>query len=204
MGGQGVVPVHVQSPTDVETDEEALLWEPPWEVFPLKVFRTKDFKVVEVKREWDDEDLLIALKKTYDGLRGFRKFLGLKDVGHLTIVRADHSFIYPQRLGTPWLSPHKNMRMCYLLDNPSHLRSQRQIMTALTKRVDLGVEFVERWKTRRLLCTAGVCCSLAYILMFAWGIHTGDWATASQMGQFQLSIFALLFVAVGWSTYQDF
>lgn len=75
------------------------------------------------------------------------------------------------------------MRMCYLLQNPAYLRGERQVMAALTQRIDLGVEFVERWKTRRLLGVAGLCAILAYLTMVVWGVQTGDWATASQIGR---------------------
>ncbi len=56
-------------------------------------------------------------------------------------------------------------------------------MAALTQRVELGVEFVERWKTRRLLGAAGLCAILAYVTMVVWGVKTGDWDTASQIGR---------------------
>ncbi|KAI0373630.1 hypothetical protein BV20DRAFT_937525 [Pilatotrama ljubarskyi] len=171
-------------------------------VFPLKVFRAKDFKVIAVQPVWDDEAILIALKRAYDELRGWRRrYFGLMDVGHLTLVRADHSFIYPQRIGSSWLSPPKNMRICYLLRNASHLRGQRQIVTALTRRLDVGVEFVERWKTTRLLA---VCAASSYAVMAVWAARTGDWATGSQMGQFHLSLFQLLFIALYWSHAHQF
>lgn len=48
--------------------------------FPLKVFRRRDCIVLEIEKEWDDEKLLIALKKTYDQLRGWRKYFGLMSV----------------------------------------------------------------------------------------------------------------------------
>lgn len=48
--------------------------------FPLKVFRRRDFKVLELEGDWDDEKLLTALKKTYDQLRGWRKYFGLMDI----------------------------------------------------------------------------------------------------------------------------
>ncbi|OJT15068.1 hypothetical protein TRAPUB_8325 [Trametes pubescens] len=48
--------------------------------FPLKVFRRRDFKVLEIEKDWDDEMLLTALKKTYDQLRGWRKYFGLMSI----------------------------------------------------------------------------------------------------------------------------
>ncbi|OJT15069.1 hypothetical protein TRAPUB_8326 [Trametes pubescens] len=96
------------------------------------------------------------------------------------------------------------MRMCYLLRNPAHQRGERQLMTALTQHVELGVEFVERWKTRRLLGVAGFCAILSYATMIGWGAKTGDWATGSQIGQFHLAMFSLLFIAVAWSQNHEF
>ncbi|KAI0648654.1 hypothetical protein C8Q79DRAFT_1007238 [Trametes meyenii] len=179
-------------------------WKPTWTAFHLKVFRAKDHEVVIVKPHWDDHELLVALKESYSRLRGIRKYIGFKSVAHLTLVRADHSFIYPQRLGTSWMSPHKNMRMCYLLGHPEHQKKKYEIISALTKRSDVGVEFVERWKTRRLLSAAGVCAFISCAVMVGLGVKTKDWATASQVGQFLLSMFALLFVAVAWSTNHEF
>lgn len=56
-------------------------------------------------------------------------------------------------------------------------------MAALTQHVELGVEFVERWKTRRLLGVAGFCAFLSYATMIGWGVKSGDWATGSQIGR---------------------
>ncbi|KAI0636315.1 hypothetical protein C8Q77DRAFT_1032567, partial [Trametes polyzona] len=144
--------------------------------FPLKVFRARDYVVLEVGQDWDDEALLEALRKSYDRLRGWkRRYFGLKG--------ANDSYIYPQRVGSRWISPHKNMRMAYLLKNPSHARGKHELVDAVTRHIDLGVEFVERWKTRRLLAVAGLCALISFAIMAAWGAKTGDWATGSQVGR---------------------
>ena len=36
-------------------------WKPAWDVFPLKVYRGCNMKVVEIQRNWDDEELLREL-----------------------------------------------------------------------------------------------------------------------------------------------
>ena len=33
-------------------------WKPIWKVFPLKVFRGADYKILKINAEWDDETLL--------------------------------------------------------------------------------------------------------------------------------------------------
>ena len=56
-------------------------WKPTWEVFPLKVFRGMDFKIIEIKPDWDDEVLLRELSRTYDELRTWlRKWFSMKGV----------------------------------------------------------------------------------------------------------------------------
>lgn len=60
-------------------------WKPDWDgVFPLKVFRGAEYRVVRVPAHWDDESLLRELRKTYDGLRKvWRKWVSLRNVGYV-------------------------------------------------------------------------------------------------------------------------
>ena len=61
--------------------QNASAWKPSWEVFPLKVYRGYDLKVVDVQRTWDDEELLRELGTAYDKLRGrLRKYFSFMDV----------------------------------------------------------------------------------------------------------------------------
>lgn len=67
------------------------------------------------------------------------------------ISQADHSFIYPQRLGPARISAQRNMRMRYLLVHPEYMKGKREFMRVLTARTHVGVEFVERWQASRMV-----------------------------------------------------
>lgn len=58
---------------------------PQWRVFHLQVFRGASHRTLKIKPDWDDEDLLRGLKKTYDDLRSWRKFFSLRDVGCVSL-----------------------------------------------------------------------------------------------------------------------
>lgn len=58
-------------------------WQPAWRTFPLKVFRGSDYTVMKVQAHWDDEVLLRELRKTYDRLRTWRKWLSLRNVRYV-------------------------------------------------------------------------------------------------------------------------
>ena len=55
-------------------------WVLPLATFPLKTFRSTEWELVLVEKEWDDEQLLRALAKAYDSLRGWRRWMSLRDV----------------------------------------------------------------------------------------------------------------------------
>ena len=59
-------------------EHDAPPWCPKWDTFSLAVWRARNYETIDVKPEWDDEDLLRELKKTYDNLRSWRKLLSLK------------------------------------------------------------------------------------------------------------------------------
>lgn len=56
-------------------------WKPTWDVFPLKVYRGHELKVLEIQRGWDDEVLLRELGIAYDGLRQwYRKYFSIMNI----------------------------------------------------------------------------------------------------------------------------
>lgn len=59
-------------------------WNPPWDVFPLKVFRGSSYTYVKINAHWDDADLLRDLRKSYDSLRTvWRKWFSLRNVRYV-------------------------------------------------------------------------------------------------------------------------
>ncbi|KAM5544822.1 hypothetical protein V8D89_001720 [Ganoderma adspersum] len=177
--------VDVEMLADVQRNASA--WKPTWDVFPLKVYRGYDLKVIAVQRDWDDEDLLRELGAAYDKLRGrLRKYFSFKDVWW-----AEKQYVFPQRVGPAKISAHRNMRMRYLLAHPAHMHGQREIMRALTARRGFGVEFVEQARLARMaLFTCGLFFS-ALAVVIGYGARTGDWIGAFSIGSFFGQNFAL-------------
>ncbi|KAI0373632.1 hypothetical protein BV20DRAFT_937416 [Pilatotrama ljubarskyi] len=175
-------------------------WKPEWAMFPLKGFLGRDYKVIEVVNTWDDEQLLIALKKAYKDLRSWhRRWFSL-----LSLRYVNDAFIYPQRIGPGRTTVHRNLRLRYLLDHPEYMRGQRDLMCALTKSPEYGVEFVERWNMLRvcLVVVGSALVSLSIALFYGW--LTNDWASGFTIASFFSQTFAQIFVLVGCLQYHEF
>ena len=60
----------VPAPPDVESlapvIRNASAWNPPWDVFPLAVFRSSDRMHIDIHRDWDDAILLHELARVYE------------------------------------------------------------------------------------------------------------------------------------------
>ncbi|KAI0951533.1 hypothetical protein AcW1_008555 [Taiwanofungus camphoratus] len=150
-----------------------------WTVFPLKVFRAYNHTTLKIRAEWDDEMLLRELNRTYDSLRTFwRRWFSLRSVGSMTMVLADHSFVYPQRVGPAAVSPSKNMRLRWFLHHPEHMRARHEFMQVLTARTDLGVEFVERWQLSRIAIAILVPVLFSVVIGVVYSATTHDPSTA--------------------------
>ncbi|OBZ72153.1 hypothetical protein A0H81_07390 [Grifola frondosa] len=173
-------------------------WKPAWTVFPLKVFRGVDHDVLKIQPEWDDEDLLRELKKKYDKLRTFwRKWFSLKSVGSLTMVLADHSFIYPQRIGPARVSAHRNLRVRHFLNKPETLKGRREFMQVLTERPDFGLEFVERWQAFRLAVAILLPIFLSLVTGVVYSGLTQDVSSAFTIAGYLTSAYSVCLVLVG-------
>ncbi|KAI1792138.1 hypothetical protein LXA43DRAFT_362118 [Ganoderma leucocontextum] len=195
-GGAGTSLPGTAAYVDIETfaavQRNISTWKPAWDVFPLKVYRGYDLKVIEIQRDWDDEDLLRELGVAYNKLRGrLWKYFSIMDVWYVTMVAAERQYVFPQRVGPAKISAHRNMRMRYLLAHPEHMKGQCEIMRALTARRDYGVEFVERPQTGRMtLFTCGFVV-VALAIAIVYGVRTGDWPGAFGIGAFFGQSFAL-------------
>ena len=111
LGPAAMGEAYVDAEMFAEVQRNASAWKPAWDVFPLKVYRGYDLKVITVQRDWDDEDLLRELGAAYDKLRGrLRKYFSFKDVWlvspamYILHPRADrHLSLYAFALGmSPW------------------------------------------------------------------------------------------------------
>ncbi|KAF9811056.1 hypothetical protein IEO21_06685 [Rhodonia placenta] len=187
-------------------------WKPDWDgVFPLKVFRGAEYRVVRVPAHWDDESLLRELRKTYDGLRKvWRKWVSLRNVGYpnriqfLSIMQEDHSFIYPQRIGPARVSPAKNMRLRWFLHHPEYMKGRHEFMQVLTADPDLGIEFIERWQLSRIAIGVliPVFASLAIGVVYS-GVMD-DPSTGFTIAGYVTSAYSVCLVLVGLLNLVDF
>ncbi|KAI0806082.1 hypothetical protein BC629DRAFT_1282444, partial [Irpex lacteus] len=182
-------------------------WQPVWQVFPLKAFRGSDYTFLKIQPHWDDADLLRELSKTYDRLRTWRKWFSLRNVSGITMVlvtvliwlyvQADHSFVYPQRVGPARVSPAKNMRLRYLLQHPHTMRRRYEFMQVLTSRTDLGIEFVERFELKRIAFAVFLPVVLATLFGVLWAVLTGDVSSAFTVSGYMTSAYSVCLVLVG-------
>ncbi|OCH89608.1 hypothetical protein OBBRIDRAFT_881196 [Obba rivulosa] len=174
-------------------------WDLTWAVFPLKAFRGANFTTLKIQPQWDDADLLRALKKTYDELRTpLRGWCSLKSVGSVTaMVLEDHSFVYPQWVGPPRVSTHRNLRLRWFLKHPESLRGAREFMHVLTARIDLGIEFVERWQASRLAIAILFPVFLSVIAGVLYSALTKDVSSTFTIAGYMTSAYSVWLVLVG-------
>ncbi|KAI0328287.1 hypothetical protein GY45DRAFT_1255293 [Cubamyces sp. BRFM 1775] len=180
-------------------------WKPTWTVVPLRAFRGRKFRVIEVESTWDDEQLLIAIKNAYRGLRVWylRRF-SLKGLSSV-----NDAWIFPQRVGPGRTTPHRNQRLRYVLDHPEHMRGKHDFVRALigsggTVSAEYGIEFVERWNMARVCVVVIGSAHLSFSIALVFGSLTGDWATGFNIASFFSQTFAQMFVLVGCLEYCEF
>ncbi|KIP11009.1 hypothetical protein PHLGIDRAFT_21907 [Phlebiopsis gigantea 11061_1 CR5-6] len=173
-------------------------WSPPWKVFPLKAFRGSDFTYVKIKSDWDDEALLRQISKTYEDLRKFwRRWFSLRSVSSITMVLADHTIIFPQRIGPAKVSPSKNLRLRYLLSHPHTMRGKHEFMEVLTSRTDFGIEFVERFQLGRIAFAVIIPVMASAILAIIYSILTDDVSSAFTISSYMTGAYSVCLVLVG-------
>lgn len=68
----------------------------------------------------------------------------------IALAQHDEHTVYPQRIGPKRTTRHTRMRLRYYLEHPHELRGKREFIQVLINDPDLGIEFVERWRARRI------------------------------------------------------
>lgn len=91
-----------------------------------------------------------------------------------TSYQADHSFVYPQRLGPAGVSPAKNLRLRYILAHPHCMKARHEFMEVLTARTDVGIEFTERFQLRRIAIAVIIPVVGSIIVGVVYSVFTGD------------------------------
>lgn len=97
---------------------------------------------------------------------------------NLTEGQADHSIIYPQRIGPAKVSPAKNMRLRWFLHHPSYMHGRHEFLEVLTARTDLGIEFVERWQLSRIAIAIIIPVFMSFVIGVVYSIAARDPGTA--------------------------
>ncbi|KAI0656399.1 hypothetical protein C8Q70DRAFT_1077431 [Cubamyces menziesii] len=185
-------------------------WNPPWEVFPLKAFKGSSYTYIKIQAKWDDEDLLKELGRSYDKLRTvWRKWFSLRSVRSITMVyvvvsQADHTCVYPKRLGPAGVSPSKNMRLRYFLHHPEQMKDRREFMQVLTARTDLGIEFVEGWQLTRISVAILLPVIASLLLGIFYSIFAGDVSDAFTIAGYMTSAYSVCLVLLGLLNFVEF
>ncbi|KAH9895257.1 hypothetical protein C8Q73DRAFT_825911 [Cubamyces lactineus] len=189
-------------------------WNPRWEVFPLKAFRGSSYTYIKIQAKWDDEDLLKELGRSYDRLRTvWRKWFSLRSVrsitmvyvkSRLTMLQADHTCVYPKRIGPAGVSPSKNMRLRYFLHHPEQMKGRHEFMQVLTARTDLGIEFVEGWQLTRITIAILLPVIASLLLGILYSIFAEDVSDAFTIAGYMTSAYSVCLVLLGLLNFVEF
>ncbi|KAI5845819.1 hypothetical protein DFP73DRAFT_526351 [Morchella snyderi] len=147
---------------------------------------------------FDDTELLLQLRVRYNALRGvWRRALSLRGLRRIAVVeyhRAERHV--SSSFQGPMHSPTRLME-CYL--HPYKCAGE-QHWVEWVHRLSLdedryALEFVEAWRTDKLLLAGVVPLSLSVIAGVVWGLYGPD----QQQGQLAAFVLAMLVVVFGWS-----
>lgn len=128
-------------------------WRPSWNFFQLIAFRGATSTTIMIKPDWDDEQLLRELYRTYNKLRSWRRLFSLKTFSSMVHVWADVNYIYPQfSRSSPEnaSSSFKSMRIRYYFRHPKAQSGKTEFMQYLTRDRRFGVMYLERWDPYRI------------------------------------------------------
>ncbi|KAI0365487.1 hypothetical protein BV20DRAFT_954112 [Pilatotrama ljubarskyi] len=192
-------------------------WKPTWNVFPLKAFRGSSYTYIKIRASWDDEEVLKELSRSYDKLRTiWRKWFSLRSVRSMTMVYvrrllterlfsyADHTYVYPRRLGPAGVSPSKNMRLRYFLHHPEQMKGRHEFMQVLTARTDLGIEFVEGWQLARIFVAILLPVLASLLLGVLYAIFEGNVSDAFTIAGYMTSAYSVCLVLLGLLNFVEF
>ncbi|KAI9067736.1 hypothetical protein FKP32DRAFT_1563101 [Trametes sanguinea] len=180
-------------------------WRPAWSVFPLKAFRGSSFTYLKIQSDWDDAALLREMSRSYDKLRTvWRKWFSLRSVRSITMVYADHTFVYPKRVGPAGVSPTKNMRLRWFLHHPEKMKGRYEFMQVLTARTDLGIEFVEGWQLTRISIAILLPVVGSLLLGIFYSLFVGEVSDAFTIAGYMTSAYSVCLVLLGLLNFVEF
>ncbi|KAI1792092.1 hypothetical protein LXA43DRAFT_944505 [Ganoderma leucocontextum] len=190
-------------------------WRPKWAVFPLKASRGSSYTFLRIDAGWDDAALLRELGRSYDKLRTFwRKWFSLRSVRGAVrdlcqkpdeiCPQADHTCVYPRRIGPAGVSPSKNIRLRYFLHNPDQMKGRHEFMQVLTARTDLGIEFVEGWQLSRIAVAILLPVLASLVLAVLYSTLYGDVSGAFTIAGYMTSAYSVCLVLLGLLNFVEF
>ncbi|KAI0763349.1 hypothetical protein BD413DRAFT_484324 [Trametes elegans] len=188
-----------QSPGGPARSGSAPDGKPAWTVFPSRAFRGPVSVVTEVVNTWDDERLLISLKKAYSDLCAWYERCLCQ------AMCVNDALIYPQHVRPGRMTAHRKLRMRYLLDYPAHMRGQHEFVHALTTcGAAYGVEFVEGWRNAHVVAIVLASTSGTIAFALAYGVAMADWPGGFTITAFFSQLFTQLFALLAYLQYHQF
>ncbi|KZT21424.1 hypothetical protein NEOLEDRAFT_1073456 [Neolentinus lepideus HHB14362 ss-1] len=189
-------------------------WRPSWGFFQLMAFRGARSASVMIKPDWDDEQLLRELSKTYNQLRSWRRVFSLKTFRYVHLAspscipvhQADANYVYPQfaRYATESTSMSNNMRIRYYLRHPRALQGKTEFMQYLTRDTRYGVMYLERWDPYRISLLISVPVLATMVFSILWAYFTGNISDAFTIGSYMVTAYSTFLVLIGILNWVEF
>lgn len=150
-----------------------------------------------IDTSWDDATLFREMRRTYDKLRSWRRWISLRSVKCITLVWHDEHTVYPQRIGPKRTTRHTRMRLRYYLEHPHELRGKREFIQVLINDPDLGIEFVERWRARRIGLLLSLFVSSSLTVGIVYTKKSGDVVAGFTIAIYMVGVYSMCLALVG-------
>ncbi|EPQ57018.1 hypothetical protein GLOTRDRAFT_115113 [Gloeophyllum trabeum ATCC 11539] len=160
-----------------------------------------------IKPDWDDEQLLRELYRTYNKLRSWRRLFSLKTFSSMVHVWADVNYIYPQfSRSSPEnaSSSFKSMRIRYYFRHPKAQSGKTEFMQYLTRDRRFGVMYLERWDPYRItfLISGPVMATLVFSIL--WAYFMNNISDAFTIGSYMVTAYSTFLVLIGILNWVEF
>lgn len=171
-----------------------------------------------IDTSWDDATLFREMRRTYDKLRSWRRWISLRSVKCITLVwvrrvlclrlreaatdaialaQHDEHTVYPQRIEPKRTTRHTRMRLRYYLEHPHELRGKREFIQVLINDPDLGIEFVERWRARRIGLLLSLFVSSSLTVGIVYTKKSGDVVAGFTIAIYMVGVYSMCLALVG-------
>ncbi|KDQ53637.1 hypothetical protein JAAARDRAFT_72560 [Jaapia argillacea MUCL 33604] len=155
--------------------------------------------VLELQRGWDDERLLIELKRKYNSLRTiWRRLFSFKSVRAITMVPSmiETYGIIPQRI-MELPSDAQGLRFRHYFRHPDKLRGREHFLISLTADRNLGVMLLEQWSATRITFWVILAVLSTLVLAIVYTCLTHDVSTAFTIAGYMAAALSVLGILIG-------